>query len=940
MPHSAMPPYATSLSTSSERMSRRRPGARLRVALAVVLALVGGAVAGPTPAAAHEGDVAALQVSTSANRSPSSSLSGATVSKSIFAFLVGADIRQVEFWLDNTAMNGAARQVEKEGPFDFAGGSATSGSPFDTTKSADGSHTISVRVTYSDGDTATGATTFTVDNVADPAPQPTQTGQTTRWNTGGGAVTTGGNSWAADANFSGGKTYTNSAVSSIAGTTDDAIYLDERSATVNGGGFGYSVPAPTQGSYLVTLHFAEIYHGAPGGGPGGVGKRVFSANLEGGAVELVDFDIFAAVGAATATVRTFAVTVNDGRLDIAFTAKVDQPSLAAVSIVAPAGSTVPPTDASLFSWDTKAAAPIGRSEGQGAAVGSRLYVFGGFYTGTTTTARSDVYDTATDRWTRLPDLPEELTHSAAVADGAIIWLIGGYVDDHPGPATRRVWKFNTVNQTWSRGPQLPAPRGAGAASILGRELHFFGGTNRVAGSTADPDQGDHWVLNLDGGSSWAARSPLPNPRNHLAGASVDGRIYAIGGQHNENESSGLQADVHRFDPATNAWTKVASLPKARSHIVSVVRDGQVLVLGGTNPGNTASSDVAAFDPAANLWSRLPSLPGGRKTPVAALVADTVFLTGGSHATSTYAGRFAARWETAAAMPVALGEVSGGVIGSTLYLVGESASATLALDLGSGAWRSNLPVRPFASHHHAAEVIAGKLYLFGGIGAGAGKVQIFDPATGAWTLGPDMPFAAGSSSSALIGGRVYVAGGIVGSSTTNRVARFDPVARTWTDLALMPQGRNHAAAGTDGVRLFVAGGRGAGSGDGNSVANGFDTLQVYNPSTNSWVSSATSGSGLTPLPQARGGMGKAVWHRGELFVIGGETQTGAGATERKVYQRVDIYNPQTGVWRQGTPMPTARHGIFPVLVGNRIIVAGGGVQAGFSSSSIVEAFTIR
>jgi len=316
----------------------------------------------------------------------------------------------------------------------------------------------------------------------------------------------------------------------------------------------------------------------------------------------------------------------------------------------------------------------------------------------------------------------------------------------------------------------------------------------------------------------------------------------------------------------------------------------------------------------------------------------VYVTGGSLATTTYAGRFKARWEAGPSMPIALGEMAGGVIGSTAYLVGEGNSATLALNLSTGVWRQDLPARPFVGHHHAAEVINDKLYLFGGLGAGAGKVQIFDPVTNAWTLGPDMPFAAGSSSSAVIGGVVYVAGGIVGSTTTDRVARWDPTTTTWTDLATMPQGRNHAAASTDGAKLYVAGGRGPGSGDGDVVANGFNTLQVYDPVTNTWSSSDTAGSGLAPLPQARGGMGKAVFYRGEMYVMGGETATGAGATSRNVYNRVDIYNPQTGTWRLGTPMLTARHGIYPLIVGNRITVAGGGVQAGSSSSSVTETYT--
>ncbi|MDD9205579.1 kelch repeat-containing protein, partial [Georgenia sp. 10Sc9-8] len=445
-------------------------------------------------------------------------------------------------------------------------------------------------------------------------------------------------------------------------------------------------------------------------------------------------------------------------------------------------------------------------------------------------------------------------------------------------------------------------------------------------------------LNLDGGTTWTARAPMPNPRNHLVGAALDGKAYAIGGQHNENESSGLQSDVHRYDPATDTWTEVADLPVARSHTAVVVRDGSILVLGGTNPGNKASSDVTAYHPEVDVWTALPSLPGARKTPVAALVGDRVYVSTGSHAVSTWEGRFARRWETGPAMPVALGEVAGGVVGTTLYLVGESNNATLALDLSTGTWRQNLPVRPHVGHHHAAEVVDGRLYLIGGLGGGsAGKVQIYDPTTNSWTLGAGMPFAAGSSSTSVIHGRIYAAGGIIGSSTTARSAVYDPASNSWTEIAPMPAGRNHAAAATDGTRMYVAGGRGAGSGDGNVVANGYDDLQVYDPGTNTWRSSRDPGSGLTPLPQARGGTGKAVVHDGELYVFGGETQDGAGANAQRVYHRVDVYDPATDSWRLGTPMPTARHGIFPLLVGNRIVVAGGGTRAGYSASSVVEIY---
>ena len=152
---------------------------------------------------------------------------------------------------------------------------------------------------------------------------------------------------------------------------------------------------------------------------------------------------------------------------------------------------------------------------------------------------------------------------------------------------------------------------------------------------------------------------------------------------------------------------------------------------------------------------------------------------------------------------------------------------------------------------------------------------------------------------------------------------------------MPRGLNHTASATDGTKLYVFGGRTGG----NVVGNGENTVQVYHPATNTWTSTST-GASLVPLPQARGGMGKAVFLNGEFYVIGGETLNGAGATPAGVYNRVDIYNPTTNTWRLGTPMPTARHGIFPLGIGGRIYVAGGGTQAGHSGSAILETYNAR
>ena len=387
----------------------------------------------------------------------------------------------------------------------------------------------------------------------------------------------------------------------------------------------------------------------------------------------------------------------------------------------------------------------------------------------------------------------------------------------------------------------------------------------------------------------------------------------------------------------NTWLQITVLPTADTGLSS-----PAIAYLGNVPGASSEPAVTAQDVLRTRRARsaLVALnhPNDFNRDGRVNVLDGKVARGNLGAGMLSLGSFSTAWAPGRNMPIALAEVAGGVIGNKLYLVGETNGATLAYDPAAGTWSSStaLARRQYLGHHHAAEVINGKLYLFGGLGASSGgKVQIYDPVANAWALGRDMPFAAGSSSSAVIGGRVYVAGGIVGSATTDRVARYDPVANTWTELARMPAGRNHAASGTDGTFLYVFGGRGPGSGDSNMVANGFDTVQRYDPASNTWRSSAVSGSGLQALPQARGGMGKAVFHDGSFYVFGGETRTGAGATPDGVYSRVDVYDVQTGAWRRELPMLTARHGIFPVLSGNKVYVAGGGVRAGASSSNLLE-----
>ncbi len=154
-----------------------------------------------------------------------------------------------------------------------------------------------------------------------------------RINAGGPAVSINGVSWDADEFYSGGGTFSNSGIE-ILGTDNDFVYQTERFDT-GMNGFEYNIPVPGDGMYNVSLHFAEIFFGAPGDGEtlGGPGQRVFNIDIEGGQGTITDLDIYDEAGAATALVRTFEdVSVTDGSLQISLSSSVREGKISGIEV--------------------------------------------------------------------------------------------------------------------------------------------------------------------------------------------------------------------------------------------------------------------------------------------------------------------------------------------------------------------------------------------------------------------------------------------------------------------------------------------------------------------------------------------------------------------------------------------------------------------------------
>lgn len=147
------------------------------------------------------------------------------------------------------------------------------------------------------------------------------------------AITLNGKTWSADNQYAYDnlEPYSNNRVTKISGTDEDPLYLKEQSSNADKVPFRYELPV-TNGDYVVRLHFAELYWGAPGSGvAGGAGSRVMDVSIE-NKLRLINFDVTQEVGGATALVRNLPVTVTDGKLNINFSATVNRPMIVALEV--------------------------------------------------------------------------------------------------------------------------------------------------------------------------------------------------------------------------------------------------------------------------------------------------------------------------------------------------------------------------------------------------------------------------------------------------------------------------------------------------------------------------------------------------------------------------------------------------------------------------------
>ena len=204
---------------------------------------------------------------------------------------------------------------------------------------------------------------------------------------------------------------------------------------------------------------------------------------------------------------------------------------------------------------------------------------------------------------QLPCMPTKRCNTAAVCSGKTLVVIGGYC----GGGLKTVELLDIDSLQWFIASELPHPLSSASATVCGDNLYLVGGydgsdpTKSVLTCSLSALVQSAKPATLGGRSEkafsqteqvWREVASLPVIRSTCA--SLNGQLIAVGGRDSHNEKT--TNSVYAYDPTTDRWDVISTMPTARHDcLVAVLPGNQLMVVGGWTDSNmTDKVEVATF----------------------------------------------------------------------------------------------------------------------------------------------------------------------------------------------------------------------------------------------------------------------------------------------------------------------------------------------------------
>mmetsp|Transcript_7710 Transcript_7710/g.13334 ORF Transcript_7710/g.13334 Transcript_7710/m.13334 type:complete len:381 (+) Transcript_7710:70-1212(+) len=255
----------------------------------------------------------------------------------------------------------------------------------------------------------------------------------------------------------------------------------------------------------------------------------------------------------------------------------DYPGYACTGITGATHKYTPADD----SYQAMTDAPRSRYRHAAAAVGTRIFLFGGRTIVDSIIPQVDVFDTVAGSWstlsTEMPNASSDL--SAFVHDGKI-YILGGY--DATYTALDQMMIFDPAeagSAAWTQSYSLTQGRGDAAAAIAGGIAFALGGFHHSNWSYPLAHLEVFFTSNPAGG--WRSRTAMKVARGDKAVAVLHDKLHVVGGEtKNSQEHSVPLMDVEVYDAATDTWYDGGNIPSHRFRFVAAAHADSIYIFGG------------------------------------------------------------------------------------------------------------------------------------------------------------------------------------------------------------------------------------------------------------------------------------------------------------------------------------------------------------------------
>ncbi|KAF2270422.1 galactose oxidase [Lojkania enalia] len=262
-------------------------------------------------------------------------------------------------------------------------------------------------------------------------------------------------------------------------------------------------------------------------------------------------------------------------------------------------------------------------------------------------------------------------------------------------------------------------------------------------------------------NSWTNATIIPKPMNHVNVATIDKKIYILGGLADVPDQEQMEwrafPDSWAYDQDKDTWEAIAPMPatEARGSAAVGVYEGKIFLAGGMRTlvvGLGELQDtvgiVSIFDTATGTWLEVPDaakkIPEGRDHAGVAVVGDKMYVLGGRNRGQLNVKdtvfildlrNIERGWTTSnSRMPTPRGGVAAGVIGKKIYAFGGEGNQEVesgvfnepeVYDTVNDSWRRLEPMA-FPRHGTYAVGVGSRVYIpGGGFRIGGAPVAHFD-----------------------------------------------------------------------------------------------------------------------------------------------------------------------------------------------------------------------